>query len=30
MSSVITRYVLVILVVTMLLGFALYSQVTST
>jgi two-component system CitB family sensor kinase len=28
MSSVITRYVLVILVVTMLLGFALYSQVT--
>ena len=28
MSSVITRYVVVILVVTMLLGFGLYSQVT--
>jgi two-component system CitB family sensor kinase len=28
MSAVITRYVLAILVVTMLLGFGLYSQVT--
>jgi two-component system CitB family sensor kinase len=30
MSAVITRYVLAILVVTMLLGFGLYSQVTRT